>query len=188
MALGYFGYPYTQVIFRASAGEGLGYRLLSIIIDYRLLSILPIDKNQSTIDIDWYRVYRLISDIDFYRSTTPVSLATSCNNSSRRQITPCEQVGQLLAATRWGDRHDAATNHDKSLRVSGEFLWKSLSPQRDFVPATNRKKTNKTESVRLVVVTKFCCSDKDFHKNSPVHTKRFVAAMCCLTVLLQLVA
>ena len=52
MALGYFGYPYTQVIFRAPAGEGLGYRLLSIIIDYRLLSILPIDKNQSTIDID----------------------------------------------------------------------------------------------------------------------------------------
>lgn len=24
MALGYFGYPYTQVIFRAPAGEGLG--------------------------------------------------------------------------------------------------------------------------------------------------------------------
>ena len=46
MALGYFGYPYTQVIFRALAEEGLGYRLFSIIIDYRLLSILPIDKNR----------------------------------------------------------------------------------------------------------------------------------------------
>ena len=66
----------------------------SIVINYRYQSIAI---------GDWYRVYRLISDIDFYRSTTPVSLVTSCNNSSRRQITPCVQVGRLVAATRWGD-------------------------------------------------------------------------------------
>ena len=30
--------------------------------------------------------------------------------------------------------------------------------------------------VRLVATTKFCCSHKDFRKNSPAHTKRFVAA------------
>ena len=34
--------------------------------------------------------------------------------------------------------------------------------------------------MRLVAATKFCCSDKDFHKNSPVHTEQFVTAMCHL--------
>ena len=29
--------------------------------------------------------------------------ATSCSNTSRWQITPCVQVGWLVAATRWGD-------------------------------------------------------------------------------------
>ena len=29
--------------------------------------------------------------------------ATSCCNTSRRQITPCAQVGRLIGATRWGD-------------------------------------------------------------------------------------
>ena len=75
----------------------------SIVINYRY---------QSVAIGDWYRVYRLVSDIDFYRSTTPVSLVTSCNNSSRRQITPCVQVGRLVAATRWETRRS-----DKSLRV-----------------------------------------------------------------------
>ena len=42
--------------------------------------------------------------------------------------------------------------------------------------------------LQLVAATKFCCGDKDFHKNSSVHTKRFVAATCRLTLLLQLVA
>ena len=32
------------------------------------------------------------------------------------------------------------------------------------------------------------CRDKDFHKNSPVHTKQFVAATCHRDMLLQLVA
>ena len=39
----------------------------------------------------------------------------------------------------------------------------------------------------LVAATNFCCGDKDFHKNSPVHTERSVAATCRLTLLLQLV-
>ena len=42
------------------------------------------------------------------------------------------------------------------------------------------------EFLRLVAATKFCCRDKDFHKNFPVHTKRFVAATCRLNVSLQL--
>ena len=41
-----------------------------------------------------------------------------------------------------------------------------------------RKILNQTEFTRFVVVTKLCCRDKDFYKNSPVHTKQFVAAMC----------
>ena len=63
---------------------------------------------------------------------------------------------------------------------TGEFLGKSLSLQRNFVTATSRKKSNQTEIVRLVAATKFSYSDKDFHKNSPVHKKRFVAATCRL--------
>ena len=50
------------------------------------------------------------------------------------------------------------------------------------------KKSNQTEFVRLVAATKFCCRDKDFHKISPGHTKRFVTAMCRRNMLLQLVA
>ena len=42
--------------------------------------------------------------------------------------------------------------------------------------------------VRLVAATKFCCGDKDFHKNSPVHAKGFVAATCRHNVVPQLVA
>ena len=36
--------------------------------------------------------------------------------------------------------------------------------------------------------TKFCCRDKDFHKNSSLHTKRFVAATCHRDMWVQLVA
>ena len=74
-------------------------------------------------------------------------------------------------------RHVAATNH---FVCTGEFLWKSLSLQQNFVAATSCKKSNRTEFARLVAVTKFCCSNKDFHKNFPVHTEWFVAAMCHL--------
>ena len=47
-----------------------------------------------------------------------------------------------------------------------------------FVSATSCKKHNQTESVQLFAATKFCCRDKDFHKNYPVHAKQFIAAMC----------
>ena len=68
------------------------------------------------------------------------------------------------------------------------FVWKSSSPQQNFIAETCRKKSNQTEFLRLIAVTKFCCGDNDFPKNSPVHTERFVAAMCRRNVLLQLVA
>ena len=47
---------------------------------------------------------------------------------------------------------------------SGEFLWKSLTPQQNFVGATYHKKSNQTELVQLVAARKFICRDKDFHK------------------------
>ena len=52
-----------------------------------------------------------------------------------------------------------------------------------IVFTTSHRKSNQLEFGRLVVVTKFCYSDKDFHKNSPVHGKRFVTATCCSNLL-----
>ena len=92
---------------------------------------------------------------------------------TRRQVAP----------TRRGDT-SAATN--RFLRTGG-FLWKSLLLQKNFVAATSRTNSAWFDFLRLVAATKFCCGDKDFHKTS-VHTKRFVAATCRRTVLLQLVA
>ena len=91
-------------------------------------------------------------------------LATSCSNTLQR--------------------HVAATNR---FVCAGEFLWKSLSPQHNFVAATSHKKSNQTEFVLLVAATKLCCRDKDFHQNSPAHIKRVVAATCRRNLLLQLV-
>ena len=86
----------------------------------------------------------------------------------------------LRSVHTWGQV--AATNR---FVCAGEFLWKSLSTQHNFVAATGRQKSNQTEFVRLVAATKLCCRDKDFHKKFPVHTKRFVAATCRRNVLLQ---
>ena len=66
------------------------------------------------------------------------------------------------------------------------FFWKSLSLQQNFVAATCCKKSNQTEFVQPFMAITFCCRDKDFHKNSPVLTKQFVAAMCHRNMLLQL--
>ena len=82
-------------------------------------------------------------------------------------------------------RHVAATNR---FVCTGEFLWKSLSLQQNFVAATCCKNSNQTEFVRLVAATKFCCRDEDFYKISLVHTKLFDAALCRRNMLLQLVA
>ena len=86
-------------------------------------------------------------------------------------------------------RHLAATRRGgKPLLVyrSGDKLLQQLTVH--FVAATSRRKSNQFEFVRLVAATKLCCSDKDFHKNSPVHTKRFVAATCRRDALQRLVA
>ena len=58
----------------------------------------------------------------------------------------------------------------------------------EFCRCNKSQTSNQTEFVRLVATTKFCCSEKDFHKNPPVRTKRFVAATCRRGMLLHLVA
>ena len=89
---------------------------------------------------------------------------------------------KLLRVYRSGDmllqqvaRHVAATNR---LVFTGEFWWKSLSTQQNFVAVTSWANSIWFDFVRLVAVTKFCCGDKDFRKNS-----RFVAVKCCCNVL-----
>ena len=86
--------------------------------------------------------------------------ATSCSNT-----------------VRW---HVAATNR---FVCTGEFLWKSLSPQQNLVAATSRKKSNQTEFAQLVAATKFCVETKIFTKflqyTQSDLSPRCVAATCC---------
>ena len=92
---------------------------------------------------------------------------------------PAASCGNML----W--RHIAATNR---FVCTAEILWKSSSLQQNFVAATSRTNSVWFDFLQHVAATKFCCRDNDFHKNSQVHTKRFVAAMCRSDMLLQLVA
>ena len=86
---------------------------------------------------------------------------TCLGNTMQRQIAPC----------------------------TGEFLRKSLFLQQNLVAATWRKKNQIRQNLcGLLRRQKFCCRYNDFHKNSPVHMKRFVTPMCRRNVLLQLVA
>ena len=87
-----------------------------------------------------------------------------------------------------GDKLQQHATHrsDKSLRVYLRIFVKIVVSATEFCRSNMLQ--NQTEFVRLVAATKFCCRDKDFHKISAVHTKRFVAAMCRRNMLLQLVA
>lgn len=84
-----------------------------------------------------------------------------------------------------GKQHVTVTPHrsDKSLRVDWRnfALWKNLSPQ--YVAQILW-----FDLLRLVIATKLCFGDKDFHKNYPVHeaicrcdvSPRHIAATCRL--------
>ena len=90
-------------------------------------------------------------------------------------------TGRVTSCSNKVRRHVTATNR---FVCTGEFLWKSLSLWQNFVAATSRKKSNQTESVRLVAATKFCCSDKDFYKvlhytRSDLSLQRVAATCCC---------
>ena len=88
--------------------------------------------------------------------------ATSCSNKVRRRV--------------------AATNR---FVCTGEFLC-GIS---EYFCGCNKSQKIKSDWICATYCgDKFCCSYRDFHKNSPVHTKRFAAAICRRDMLLQLVA
>ena len=95
---------------------------------------------------------------------------------SRWQITPCKQVGRLVAATCCGDY-----GRNILLHVCWRIFGKSLSLQHNFVSTPSH--TNSVWFLNffdMLQGRKFFCGDKDFHKNSSVHLKWFVAATCHL--------
>ena len=112
-------------------------------------------------------------------SRTPIFFIKNLTDFRKGRYTLGDKLQQHSEATR---------RSDKSLRVYCRILRKCLSLQQNFVAATSRTDSVWFDFLRLVAATKFRCGDKDFHKDSPVHTERFVAATCRLTVLLQLVA
>ena len=83
-------------------------------------------------------------------------------------------VGRLVAA------HVAATYR---FVCTGEFLWKSLSLQRNFAAAVSRKNSVWFDFLRHVAAIKFRCGDKDFHQKIQFTRSdlslRYVAAICC---------
>ena len=122
----------------------------------------------------WWLIAAIVFGLCFIY-TGAVSEATSCCNTSRRQITPCVQVGGLVAATRWGD----TLQRQIASCVLENFCEISVS-------ATEFGRCNKSQKIKSYWICATCCgdkffgSDKDFRKNSTVHTKRFVAATCRL--------
>ena len=81
-------------------------------------------------------------------------------------------------------QHVAATRRsDKSLRVCRRILWKSLSPQHNFVAATSRKKSNQPHLCDLLLRQDSVAETKIFTKIF-LYTRsdlslRHVAVTCC---------
>ena len=82
----------------------------------------------------------------------------------------------------------APSHSNKSLCVYLRISAKIFVSATEFCCRKMLHKFNLIDSVRLDAIAKFCCGDKNFCKNSSVHTKWFVAATCCRDLLLQLVA
>ena len=89
--------------------------------------------------------------------------ATSCSNTSRRQSTPCVQVGRLVAAPRWGD-----TMQRQSASCVLENFYENLCFRNRILSLQQVAKNQ----IRLNLYR------QRFWQNSPVHTKRFFAAKC----------
>ena len=112
------------------------------------------------------------------------TLATSCSNKSRRQITPCVQVGQLVAAIRCSD----ASQWQIASCVLENFFENLCLCNRILSQQQVTQILSALIFLQRVAATNLFCRDKDFHKNSPAHAKQFVIATCHRNVLLQLVA
>ena len=94
-----------------------------------------------------------------------------------------------LVYTRWQVAaicHTATSQRQITLFVLDNF-YENLCLRNRILSQQHVTKNQIIQFVQLVGVIKFCCRDKDFHKNSPVHTKQFVTVMCHCKVLLQLV-
>ena len=83
--------------------------------------------------------------------------------------------------------HTATSQRQIALCVLDNF-YENLCLHNRILSQQHVTKNQIIQFVQLVGAIKFCCRDKDFHKSSPVHTKRFVTVMCHCKVLLQLVA
>ena len=91
--------------------------------------------------------------------------------------------------TGWATRLSSAPSHsNKSLCVYLRISAKIFVSATEFCCRKMLHKFNLIDSVRLDAIAKFCWGDKNFCKNSSVHTKWFVAATCWRDLLLQLVA
>ena len=94
-----------------------------------------------------------------------------------------------LVYTRWQVAaicHTATSQQQIALFVLDNF-YENLCLRNRILSEQHVTKNQIRQFVQLVAAIKFCCRDKDFRKNFPVHAKRFVAVMCHCKVLLQLV-
>ena len=149
-------------------------------------------------ELEWLRGFFLSNDTDCNLGE-PTSFILSGSDLHLKQNHPSKQKGvfHLTIKNRWASfcqvtatcRGYTNTTTNLSAVCTGEFLWKSLSPQQNFVAATCRrtKKSNQTEFVRLVAPTKFCCRKNDFFTKILRYTRsdlslRRVAVTCCWLV------
>ena len=131
--------------------------------------------NRSTCFKTYKILYRSLLAITLLFSTTH---KISFSGILKGQYTLGDKLQQHVAATRCSD---------KSLHVYWRIFVKIFVAATEFVAPTSCTDSVWFDFLQLVAAKKFFCGDKNFHKNSPVHTKRFGAATCRLTLLLQLV-
>ena len=73
--------------------------------------------------------------------------------------------------------HQATSCSDKSLCV----YWRIFVSTTEFCHSIKSHRISQIEFVQHFAATEFCCEDKNFCRNSPVHTKWFVAVAWCIT-------
>ena len=78
-------------------------------------------------------------------------MATSCSNTSRRLIIPCEQVGLIVAATRWGD----TSQRQIASCVQEKFCENLCLRNRIFFC-----RCNKSQKIKSDWICATCCGDK----------------------------
>ena len=85
----------------------------------------------------------------------------------QQHVAATDHIEQLVAATHCND----TSQQQITLCVLENFCEKSLTLQQNSVSATRWTNSVWFDFLQHFAATKFCCGDKDFHKNSPVHKK-----------------